>query len=135
MAKQLVRREQPATSELHPLVYIAAIALAFWYVVAVWLLFSGDYAGLTLVVGMLVLVAVGIPVLIWLTWRRFLGAQATASECGTFREWCAAEMETAQGRISARDAAIQVLLPLAAVSFGITALGLILLFSASSGGA
>jgi hypothetical protein len=130
MAQQLVPRQQPATSELHPLVYAAIVGLALWYVLSVWLLFGAEYAGLPIVVGMLVLMATGVPLLIWLSWRRFMGADATRSQCGTFGQWCTREMEIGQGKISARDAAIQVLLPLAAVSFGITVFGLILAFSA-----
>src|SRR5262245_56574641 len=67
-----VRYNPPATDELHPWVYRAIIGLTIWLVLSVWVLFSrGAYESLTLsVITLFFLILVGIPVLLWLTWRR-----------------------------------------------------------------
>jgi hypothetical protein len=60
------------TNELHPLVYRAMIGLTIWFVLSAWALFSrGAYEGVTLsVITLFFIVLVGIPVILWLTWRR-----------------------------------------------------------------
>src|SRR5688572_12204234 len=103
MAKDLIRLDRPVSSHLHPFVYWALIGLALWFVLAVWALFGGgDYTALLLgVVGVFILIAVAIPVIIWLSWRKFEGPRA--GEAGeSFREWMSGDLETWQCRLSAR---------------------------------
>ena len=65
-------RDNRPNDELHPLIYQSLIGLTIWLVLSVWGLFSrGAYEGLTLsVITLFFVILVGIPVLLWLTWRR-----------------------------------------------------------------
>ncbi|HET9716347.1 MAG TPA: hypothetical protein VFP60_09210 [Pseudolabrys sp.] len=118
-----------ATDRLHPLVYGSIVVLAIWLVGSVWALFSrGTYAGVTvIVVTLFFLVAVGIPVLIWLTWRRNSEPDVQRADATPFREWAANSFETWTGAMKARDASIQILLPIAAVALGMTIFGVVFL--------
>jgi hypothetical protein len=45
----------------------------------------------------------------------------------SFRGWASCEFDTWQYRLTCRNAAVEVLLPIAAIAFGMTAFGVILL--------
>jgi hypothetical protein len=45
----------------------------------------------------------------------------------SFRNWASCEFDTWQYRLSCKNAAVEVLLPVAAIAFGMTAFGVILL--------
>ena len=72
MTAHLPVRDNRPNDELHPLIYQSLIGLTIWLVLSVWGLFSrGAYEGLTLsVITLFFVILVGIPVLLWLTWRR-----------------------------------------------------------------
>ena len=121
-----VPRDRAVYDGLHPVVWRAIVALALWLVVSAWVFFGGaDYDGITLaVVTGLFVVAIGIPVLLWRTWQR----RADHSEDAptpSFRDWRSGEFATWTGRHAASGAAIETLLPIAAVAFGMTAIGLV----------
>jgi hypothetical protein len=126
-----VRLNQPTNDELHPLVYHSMIGLTIWLVLSVWVLFSrGEYEGLTLsVITLFFIVLVGIPVLLWLTWRRNVDPNERHSCVAPFTEWTSHSFESWTGSVSGRAAAIQILLPIAAVAFGMTIFGLTFLFT------
>ena len=131
MTTDLIRHNRRVSDELHPFVYWAMVGLALWFVLSAWLLFGGaEYMGLLLaMVSVLLLIAVAVPSAIWLSWRKFPGSGAAANQSGTVREWMAGDFETWQGRVSGREAAIEILLPLAAVAFGLSAFGIALHFA------
>jgi hypothetical protein len=125
--------------ELHPLVHKAAAGLLIWFVVAAWLLFSGaGYIELALaMVSVLVFMALAIPTVLW---RAGVGARRsgatgaegtvadpTASEPSrtTFRVWLRGRFATWTDVERPSTAAVEVLLPLAAVAFGLTAIGIV----------
>jgi hypothetical protein len=115
---------------LHPVVYTAIIALALWLIVSAWVFFGGaDYDGITLVVvtGLFV-VAIGIPVLLWRIWQRNADHSGDAP-VPSFRDWRSGELATWTGRHAATAAVIETLLPIAAVAFGMTAIGLVFLLA------
>jgi hypothetical protein len=116
------------TNELHPLVYRAMIGLTIWLVLSVWALFSrGAYEGVTLsIITLFFVVLVGIPVILWLTWRRNTDLNDNVAP---YREWSSGSFETWTGGISGREASMQILLPIAAVAFGMTIFGLVFLFA------
>ena len=126
-----VRLNRPTNDELHPLVYRSIIGLTIWLVLSVWVLFSrGEYEGLTLaVITLFFVVLVGIPVLLWLTWRRNIDPNEQQSYTAPFGEWISRPFVTWTGGISGREAAVQILLPIAAVAFGMTIFGLAFLFA------
>jgi len=131
MATYLPVRHNRPIDELHPLIYRAIIGLAIWLVLSVWVLFSrGEYEGLTLsVITLFFVILIGIPVLLWLTWRRNIGPNERHNYIAPFGEWVSHPFATSTGGISASEAAIQILLPIAAVAFGMTIFGLAFLFA------
>jgi hypothetical protein len=92
------------------------------------ILFSrGTYEALTLsVITLFFLILVGIPVLLWLTWRRNTDPK---EQHGTARDWASQSFQTWTGGVSGREASTQILLPIAAVAFGMTIFGLVFLFA------
>ncbi len=130
MSTHPIRHREPVHAELHPLVYKTMIALTAWLVLSVWLLFNrGHYVGLNLVViTTFFLVFAGIPVVLWLTWRRE-APDEQPTRIDRYREWITHAFSTWTGDVSGREAAMQILLPLAAVSIGMTIFGLVFAFT------
>ena len=131
MTAHLPVRDNRPNDELHPLIYQSLIGLTIWLVLSVWGLFSrGAYEGLTLsVITLFFVILVGIPVLLWLTWRRNIDPNEQHIHTAPFGEWISRPFETWTGGISGREAAVQILLPIAAVAFGMTIFGLAFLFA------
>jgi hypothetical protein len=127
----------PTNDELHPDVYRSIIGLTIWLVLSVWALFSrGAYEGVTLsVITLFFLILVGIPVILWLSWRRNTDPNERHGYIAPFREWSARSFVTWTGSVSGREAAMQILLPIAAVAFGMTIFGLVFLFTVPDLGA
>jgi hypothetical protein len=126
MTRDPIRRNQPASSELHPLVYAGIIGLTLWLVVSAWAFFDdGAYTGflLAVVTGFL-FVFVALPAVLWRVWRKH-AADAVGDRPPAFREWARGECATWQCRLSGAEATVQVLLPIAAVAFGMTAIGIV----------
>ena len=116
---------QPAHDELHPAVYRAMVGLTLWLVLSVWVFFnSGAYVGLIFtVVTAFFLIFVTIPTALWPSWRRNTDEPKDMPE--KFRDWLGCEFTTWTGGISGRQAATQILLPIAAVCIGMTVFGLV----------
>ena len=142
MSKQLIHDHRtdlhrPETDALHPRVYATIVALTAWFVLSVWLLFgTKSYESVTdTVITFFFVMAVGIPTAIWLTWRNHPEAHshdAASSDLAvhdsapsSFGHWASGEFRTWTGGQKAWQAAIEILLPIAAVAFGITAFGLV----------
>lgn len=113
------------------MIYQSIIGLTIWLVLSAWLLFNrGTYEGLTLsVITLFFVILVGIPVLLWLTWRRNVDPNEQHKYSAPFSEWTSHPFVTSTGGISGREAAVQILLPIAAVAFGMTIFGLAFLFA------
>lgn len=131
MAAHLPVRHNRPIDELHPLIYRAIIGLTIWLVLSVWVLFSrGEYEGLTLsVITLFFVILISIPVLLWLTWRRNINPNERHGYVAPFGEWVSHPFVTWTGGISGGEAATQILLPIAAVAFGMTVFGLAFLFA------
>jgi len=126
MGQQIVPRDRPVSSGLHPYVYAAIAALVLWFVLSVWSTFASDgYTDWLLVVvsGFLV-IFMGIPFVLSQVSRDDANA---GSPRQSFRGWASCEFDTWQYRLTCRSAAVEVLLPIAAIAFGMTAFGVILL--------
>jgi len=108
------------TSILHPRVYALMIGLAGWLVLSVWI-FSGvgstDY--LLAIVSGFIFIAVALPFILSRLRR-------PGSEAPSFRAWGAGDFDTWTGRLRGSHAAAEILLPIAAVAFGMTAFGIVL---------
>jgi hypothetical protein len=126
MANTVVPRDRAAANGLHPYVYGAIAALVLWFVLAVWMAFAGDgYTDwLLFVVSGFLMIFVAIP---------FVLSQVSRDDAGdggpkrSFRNWASCEFDTWQYRVRCGHAAVEVLLPIAAIAFGMTAFGAVLL--------
>ncbi len=123
---------RPVTSILHRDIYLVVAGLAVWMVLSVWLFASGsgvtDY--LLFIVSGFILVVVALVSILSRIGRRAASAQA---ERPTLSEWTQSDFEIGQGgdrsRLSSPQAATLILLPLAAVAFGMTLFGVVYLIS------
>jgi hypothetical protein len=133
MARELVAHNKPVFEHLHRKVYMAAIGLVAWYAVAAWLLFDRkDDIGLLLaMVSVLLLVAVLLPLALALVWKRHPLPDQHHRHQLSFHDWSGGDVAVWGARLHGTHAAIDVLLPLAAVAFGLTALGIVFLICAS----
>ena len=126
-----IRHDRPAHRRvhdgLHPFVYRCIIALTIWLVLSIWTFFNhGGYVGLTLtMITVFFLIAVGIPVLIWKTWQHNAPANETRPPKESFETWASQSFATWTGAVSGHEAAMQILLPIAAVSIGMFVFGLV----------
>jgi hypothetical protein len=129
-------RRRQLEHDLHPSVYKVAAGLIAWYAFAAWLLFaSAGYDKFDLVmVSCVMLLAIGMPLIVFVTRRRFLRTHRLVEDAAPhpLRTWLANDFDTWQARLSAREAAVQILLPLAAVSVGITILGIAMIAATAS---
>jgi hypothetical protein len=111
------------TDRLHPVVYLALAGLGLWYVVSAWAFGGNAYTDYLLaVVTGLVFIAVLIPVGIWRIWRNHPHREGSGEP---FKFWAASELRIWQDRVKAGNAAIEILLPVAAVAFGLLILAVI----------
>jgi hypothetical protein len=126
MAEHSAHQDRPISDSLHPLVNIAIIGLVLLFVAAMWMFFASDPYGawLDVVVTGLFVIAIAIPALLWLTWRRNADGARDDSHL-SFRDWSAGEFDTLTGSVKGANATAEVLLPIAAVAVGMTVLGLV----------
>lgn len=125
------RSPQGISDHLHPRIYMAAAGLLVWFVIAAWLLFGGSgYIELALaMISVLVFMTLAIPLALWRTNRtaRRSGVSSRVTEQGSesLDQWLRGRFATWTDHERGSTAAIEILLPLAAVAFGITALGIV----------
>jgi len=119
--------DTPASDQLPAMVYKAAAGAVVTFVLLAWLFFGGwPHMGLTLaVVSILFLMALAIPFALWLAWRKQQDADSAQGEAVALREWAAGEFGTRQGGLKGANAAIEILLPIAATAVGMLAIGLV----------
>ena len=127
---------RPVHDGLHPLVYRSMIGLTIWLVLSVWAFFNrGAYIGLTLaMITLFFVILVAIPVVIWKTWQHNAPPEETREPAESFDAWASQRFATSTGALSGREAAMQILLPIAAVSIGMTIFGLVFYFDVPHGG-
>jgi hypothetical protein len=115
------------TGSLHPRVYAALIGLALWMALWVWSFVGGgetDYL-LFIVTGFIVVV-----VALQLVLMRVRRADQTVDDDSgknvalSFHDWSRGEFETERGRLRAAEAALLILLPIAAAAIGMMAFGI-----------
>ncbi len=127
---------------LHPLIYAAMVGLAAWLLISAWVFFDGTgYISLALaMVSVLFIMAIGIPFMLSRA-APHLDQEAppdaattdgdTESETGpaaeSFGDWIHGDLDSWTGRCRSRTAAVEILLPIAAVAFGMTAFGIVFL--------
>ena len=117
-----IRHNRGRSDTLHPRIYQIAAALALWLVLSVWSLFAnGTYTSLILVVvSGFMLVAVGLPFIL----SRVGDGLDREEHRTSLRDWSHTEFNASGTKLTGGEAATQVLLPIAAVSIGMTLIGL-----------
>jgi hypothetical protein len=137
MARDLVDHNRPVFDFLHPRIYAAAVGLVVWFALAAWILFdhrfgkSGEVSLSLTMVSVLLFVAVLLPWALSLVWRRHRKPYDGQTQDIVFRDWRGGDVEVWGSRLRTMHAAIDVLLPLMAVAFGLTAIGIVFLICAS----
>jgi hypothetical protein len=132
MSGNPVHPDRPATGRVHPFVPAAIVGLTLLYVLAAWAIADDSYSSyiITIVSGF-ALIAAAIPLALWRTWRRNRNRQ-TPGDGGSFADWASGEFETWQYPLKGTHAAIEILIPIAAVALGMTAFTVILHFTVPS---
>lgn len=123
-------RAARVTSRLHPRVYALLIALALWFVLAVWSFAGGgvtDY--LLFIVSGFIFVVVALSLILS---RVGHGNDTVETKAApdtvpqrSLRDWAALDFDTWAGRLTGTEAAVQILLPIAAAAVGMTAIGIV----------
>lgn len=125
------KHNRPHRDQFHPLIYGVAGGLAIWFALSAWILFDRQgYIELALAfISILLLMALGIPWILWRQWWKYgRSGHDDQRETVSLRDWGNGDMDVWGARLHSADAAINMLLPLAAVAFGLTAIGIVLLF-------
>jgi hypothetical protein len=133
MSNQVIpsNHNRPHRDQFHPLIYRVAGGLAVWFALSAWILFDhhGYIELLLTFISILLLMALGIPWILWRQWWKYgRSDDDKGREVVSLRDWGNGDMDVWGARLHSADAAINMLLPLAAVAFGLTAIGIVLLF-------
>jgi hypothetical protein len=133
MSRELVAHNRPVFDQFHSSVYATAIGLVVWFALAAWILFDRQNdIGLPLaMVSVLLLVAVLLPWSLFLVWKRYRMPHQRHPGRTSFHDWRTGDFAVWGSKIRATHAAIDMLLPLAAVAFGLTGIGIVFLICAS----
>jgi hypothetical protein len=123
------QRHTLKSSQLHPLVYLGMAGFAVWMIIGAWSFGGEGYADWLLVVVSLFILAV--MLLVFVLSR--VGshdpglAKPRPHKRAKFHDWAGGEFDTWQDKVRGQNAAIEVLLPLAAAAVGMTAIGIVYL--------
>jgi hypothetical protein len=125
MSREFVSSNTPVFDQLHPRVHAAAIGLVAWFALSAWVLFDRQSdADLSLaMVCVLLVVAVLVPFLLSLVWKKYQGPHDP--HVPSFQDWRKGDFEVWGAKLRGTHAAIDALLPLAAVAFGLSAIGIV----------
>jgi hypothetical protein len=119
--------DSPASNQLPAVIYKAAAGAVLLFVVLAWIFFGGwAHMGLLLtVVSGFFFMALAIPFALWLAWRRHEEGGAAQGKPVSLREWASGEFDTWRGQLKGANAAVEILLPVAAMAVGMIALGIV----------
>ncbi len=118
------KAERLVTSGLHPRVYAILIELSLWFVVCVWsFLSAGEVGYLLFIVSGFIGVVIALPV------RRpseIANSNTTRddSQPPSFHDWVRGDFDIEHGPLSSAEAAIIILLPIAAAAIGMMTFGI-----------
>jgi hypothetical protein len=117
-------KKSVSTDRLPLVVYAAFIGFVAWMGLAAWGFAGPGYADLSLaVVTGLLIVAIAIPLILWRVWRA--NTDERADDRMRFSEWKSMQFETWQDRVKGSDAAVEIILPIAAAAIGMTAFAIV----------
>jgi hypothetical protein len=117
--------------DLHPAIYMALVGLTLWLGLAIWGFgYDGQTDYLLAIVSGFLFIAVAIPsTLALMVHRQKNSDERKSSGEASFREWMAGNFDTWQDRVKGRNAAVEILLPMAAIAIGMTAFAIVLHFT------
>jgi len=106
-----------------------------WLVLAIWGFgYDGQTDYLLAIVTGFLIIAVAIPATLALMaysqGNSDEGKNSAPRDTASFRQWAAEDFDTWQDRVKGRNAAVEVLLPMAAIAIGMTAFAVVLHFTA-----
>lgn len=132
MTKEIVLHNRPVFDQIHPNIYGAAVGLVGWFALAAWILFDrqSDIALPLGIVSVLLLVAVLLPWSLSLVWKRHAMPDQRHPGSTSFHDWRIGDFAVWDSKLHGTHAAIDMLLPFAAVAFGLTAIGIVFLICA-----
>lgn len=109
------------SARLHPRIYGVIIGLAAWLALSAWGFSGSDDTGtdLTVVTG-LVLMSIALPTILWLIGRKYRQPRDGKARRSSLHDWLFGDFEVWQTHIKGFDAAVGILLPIAAVAIGMT---------------
>ena len=127
MSRELVAHNRPVFDQLHPKIYAIAVGLIAWFALMAWVLFdrNSDVRLPLMFVTVLFAVAIVLPWTLFLVWKKFQMPHEGHPQSTSFRDWKDGEFAVWGAKLHGTHAAIDVLLPLMAVSFGLTAIGIV----------
>jgi hypothetical protein len=120
-----LRSNLPVSDGLPRQLYWIIVGLAVWLIFSVWGFFGTGYTGLALtVVSLFITIVVGLQLLLALIGRRRFPRDSDA-EAMSLTEWLSRQFAVHTGQIKGLVAAIEILMPLVAVAFGMTIFALV----------
>jgi hypothetical protein len=126
MAERSCGNNIPVSQQIHPVVYRTILGLLLLLVLSAWAFFGGGYSGLALaVVSAFIFAAVTIPTILWRISRNRRDPRPRPAKAPTWHDWLTHDVDTRTGRLSGANAATELLLPIAAVAFAMTAFALV----------
>ena len=127
MSRNLLAHNKAHFDHFHPRIYGAAIGLVTWFALMAWVLFdrNSDVILPLMFVSVLFLVAVLLPWSLSLIWKKSQAPVERHPQPNSLREWLDGDFEVWGSSLQGTHAAIEALLPLIAVSFGLTAIGIV----------
>lgn len=133
--QQPEQQQTPVTSRAHPGIYAIVIGLTVWFILAVWAFAGGGLVNyLLFVVSGFLCVAIGLPLILFRVARArpsLQGRSQQGYEQPPLRDWMRWRYDTSTERLSGSEAAVQILLPIAAGAFGMTAIAIVYLVTAA----
>ena len=123
---QEIRHDQQVSRGLHQWVYYAMMGLAACHALSAWIGFAGGYDEyLLFVVTGFIVMSVALPAIAGRVWRHHHICRPGKTK--TFPDWIAGDFDIGERPVKASTATIEILLPLAAVAFGMTAFAILAL--------
>jgi hypothetical protein len=118
--------------DLHPAIYMALVGLTLWLGLAIWGFgYDGQTDYVLAIVSGFLFIAVAIPsTLALMVHLEKNSDERKSSGEASFQEWMTGSFDTWQDRVKGRNAAVEVLLPMAAIAIGMTAFAIVLHFTA-----
>ena len=123
-------KNNTSTDRLPPLIYAALVGFVAWMALAAWGFAGPGYAdvALTVVTGLLIVV-IAIPFVLWRV-ARANQDRPEDERSPDFDDWASGQFETWQDRVKGSNAALEIILPVAAAAIGMTAFAIVFHYAA-----